>query len=210
MQTGHKFHHSTISFIPFITSMPNLHPHSTHTPSYETALFQRALTHVTSFIHFLFNQKYTSFLHYLMLCVLENELFFLFSLHSVLSAFNWRLNYFFAFIFSLSLSLSFSLQAICPNLSGTFFIGASDKLHYEVTASSLVHVDRLGKAINEERSSGTVNESGAWLHSVVYRCRPDVGCVFHLQNSEAMAVSCSCPVCGVFLSDSWCLLLQYE
>ncbi len=106
MQTGHQFHHSTISFIPFITSIPNLHPHSTHTPSYETALFQRALTHVTSFIHFLFNQKYTSLLHYLMLCVLENELFFLFSLHSVLSAFNWRLNYFFAFIFfSLSLSL---------------------------------------------------------------------------------------------------------
>jgi ribulose-5-phosphate 4-epimerase/fuculose-1-phosphate aldolase len=57
----------------------------------------------------------------------------------------------------------------------------------EMTASSLVKVDRDGEILSE--TTYGVNGAGFVIHSAVHEARPDVACVIHLHGMDGRAVS---------------------
>ncbi|XP_070621176.1 beta-adducin isoform X2 [Erythrolamprus reginae] len=60
---------------------------------------------------------------------------------------------------------------------------------HEVTASSLVKVNILGKVVEQGSTSFPVDPQGFSLHSAIYAARPDVRCVIHLHTPATTAVS---------------------
>lgn len=56
----------------------------------------------------------------------------------------------------------------------------------EVTATNLVRIDLRGKAVGDARQR--VGVAGFALHAAVHAARPDVACVMHLHNPNAVAV----------------------
>ena len=70
---------------------------------------------------------------------------------------------------------------------GRFLLNSRDLLFDEITASSLVEVDRSGEAINA--CDVVVNKAGFVIHSAVHEARPDVGCVIHTHTQAGMAVA---------------------
>ncbi|KAM6432053.1 beta-adducin isoform 1-T2 [Liasis olivaceus] len=60
---------------------------------------------------------------------------------------------------------------------------------HEVTASSLIKVNILGKVVEQGSTSFSVDTQGFSLHSAIYAARPDVRCIIHLHTPATTAVS---------------------
>lgn len=68
-----------------------------------------------------------------------------------------------------------------------FLINPFGTMFEEITASSLVRIDRDGTVVSPQ--GARVNEAGFTIHSAVHAARPDIGCVIHTHTRAGMAVS---------------------
>src|SRR5580698_6118096 len=79
------------------------------------------------------------------------------------------------------------ISARVPGEPESFLINPYGMLFEEITASSLVRVDRQGQKLSP--SDWPVNPAGFVIHSAVHAARPDVGCVLHVHTNAGVAVS---------------------
>jgi ribulose-5-phosphate 4-epimerase/fuculose-1-phosphate aldolase len=71
--------------------------------------------------------------------------------------------------------------------SDDFLINPYGLLFEEVTASSLVRIDREGEIVGS--SDHGVNRAGFVIHSAIHEARPDVSSVLHTHTQAGMAVA---------------------
>jgi ribulose-5-phosphate 4-epimerase/fuculose-1-phosphate aldolase len=71
--------------------------------------------------------------------------------------------------------------------TGEFLINPYGLMFEEITASSLVKVDRNGTKLDD--SPFDVNPAGFVIHSAVHEARHDAGCVLHVHSLNGIAVS---------------------
>jgi ribulose-5-phosphate 4-epimerase/fuculose-1-phosphate aldolase len=83
--------------------------------------------------------------------------------------------------------VSTHLSARVPGEAGRFLLNRRGDLFHEITASSLVKIDRDGAVI--EPRGAIVNPAGFTIHSAVHDAVPDAGCVIHLHSRYGTAVS---------------------
>ena len=74
-----------------------------------------------------------------------------------------------------------------PGEHEAFLINPYGMLFEEITASSLVKVDRDGEKL--VKSEWPVNPAGFVIHSAIHAARPEVGCVLHLHTNAGVAVA---------------------
>jgi ribulose-5-phosphate 4-epimerase/fuculose-1-phosphate aldolase len=79
------------------------------------------------------------------------------------------------------------LSARVPGPEHHFLINPFGLLFEEITASSLVKVDRDGRAV--EPTPFALNPAGFTIHSAVHEARPDAQAVMHLHTQAGVAVS---------------------
>ncbi len=79
------------------------------------------------------------------------------------------------------------LSARVPGAEEHFLINPYGMMFHEITASSLVKVDREGNIVGD--SAYGINPAGFTIHSAIHMAKPDVGCVMHLHNNAGAAVS---------------------
>ncbi|MBI5258581.1 MAG: class II aldolase/adducin family protein [Burkholderiales bacterium] len=79
------------------------------------------------------------------------------------------------------------ISARVPDTDDHFLINPYGLLFDEITASSLVKVDRHGNKL--EDSPFDVNPAGFTIHSAVHAARHDVQCVLHTHTLNGIAVS---------------------
>lgn len=73
-----------------------------------------------------------------------------------------------------------------------FLINPYGMLYEEITASSLMKVDRQGEVLYSPDFGDLtygINRAGYVIHSAIHAARPDVGCVAHTHTVAGMAVS---------------------
>ncbi|HLJ64978.1 MAG TPA: class II aldolase/adducin family protein [Stellaceae bacterium] len=80
------------------------------------------------------------------------------------------------------------ISARVPGHPDQFLINPYGMMFHEITASSLVKVDREGKILDD--TPYPVNLAGIVIHSAVLSGRPDVNCVVHTHTRAGVAVSC--------------------
>lgn len=78
---------------------------------------------------------------------------------------------------------------ISAKVPGTeeFLINPYGLMFDEITASSLVKVDRDGNKLTD--SPYDVNPAGFLIHGAIHEARPDVGCALHTHTADGIAVS---------------------
>ena len=81
------------------------------------------------------------------------------------------------------------ISARLPGEHDAFLINPYGMLFEEITASSLVKIDKNGDKLVP--SEWPVNPAGFVIHSAVHAARPDAGCVLHLHTNAGIAVSAS-------------------
>lgn len=59
----------------------------------------------------------------------------------------------------------------------------------EVTASSLMRIDKNGKIVERGSTSYGINKAGFILHSAIHENRPDINCVLHVHTQAGAALS---------------------
>lgn len=79
------------------------------------------------------------------------------------------------------------ISARVPGPEHHFLINPYGMMFEEITASSLVKVDRLGNKVME--SAFDVNPAGFIIHSAIHEVREDVLCVMHTHTPAGVAVS---------------------
>jgi ribulose-5-phosphate 4-epimerase/fuculose-1-phosphate aldolase len=79
------------------------------------------------------------------------------------------------------------ITARIPGVDGQFLINPYGMMFDEVTASSLVKIDRSGNKL--DNSPFPVNPAGFLIHSAVHSARHDVQCVLHVHSLNGVAVS---------------------
>ncbi len=79
------------------------------------------------------------------------------------------------------------ISARVPGDHDHFLINPYGMLFDEISASSLVKVDKAGEKV--EPSPYPVNPAGFVIHSAIHEARHDVGCVLHVHTREGVAVS---------------------
>src|SRR5687767_6721068 len=79
------------------------------------------------------------------------------------------------------------ISARVPGLEHHFLLNAYGMMFDEVTASSLVKIDRSGNKVLE--SPYFINPAGFTIHSAVHAAREDALCVMHLHTDYGIAVS---------------------
>ena len=79
------------------------------------------------------------------------------------------------------------ISARLPGEHDAFLINPYGMLFEEITASSLVKIDKNGDKLVP--SEWPVNPAGFVIHSAVHAARPDAGCVLHLHTNAGIAVS---------------------
>lgn len=79
------------------------------------------------------------------------------------------------------------LSAAVPGEPGCYLINPYGARFDEITASSLVKVDRHGRVI--DGSGRAVNPTGFTIHGAVHAARPDAACVIHLHTPWGVALS---------------------
>lgn len=79
------------------------------------------------------------------------------------------------------------ISARVPGPEHHFLINPYGMMFEEITASSLVKVDRDGKIVME--SDYSINPAGFTIHSAVHAAREDALCVMHLHTDNGIAVS---------------------
>lgn len=77
------------------------------------------------------------------------------------------------------------VSAVIPGAEHHFLMHQFGMLYDQVTASSLVKLDRDGNVIGE----GFPNRGGVGLHGGIHRLRPDLSCVLHTHTAANNAVS---------------------
>src|SRR3546814_14765182 len=82
--------------------------------------------------------------------------------------------------------LATHISARVPEQEDVFLINPFGLTFEEITASSLLRVDKDGDVLDE--SPYRANPAGFTLHSAVTQPRPDAGCVIHLHPLDAMPV----------------------
>jgi ribulose-5-phosphate 4-epimerase/fuculose-1-phosphate aldolase len=79
------------------------------------------------------------------------------------------------------------ISARVPGPHEHFLINPYGMLFEEITASSLVKVDREGRIV--DGSPWPVNPAGFTIHSAVHAARHDIQCVLHTHTANGIAVS---------------------
>lgn len=79
------------------------------------------------------------------------------------------------------------ISARVPGTADEFLINPFGMMFDEITASSLIRIDRDGNQLGE--SPYSANKAGFTIHSAVHQARHDAGCVIHLHTTSGMAVS---------------------
>ena len=79
------------------------------------------------------------------------------------------------------------ISARVPDTENGFLINPYGMLFEEITASSLVKVNKQGEKISP--SEFDVNPAGFIIHSAVHEARTDAHCVLHLHTNDGVAVS---------------------
>jgi ribulose-5-phosphate 4-epimerase/fuculose-1-phosphate aldolase len=80
------------------------------------------------------------------------------------------------------------ISARVPGKPDHYFINPFDMMFHEITASSLVEVDRDGCIVEE--NGHPVNPAGIVIHGAIQAARPEVACVLHTHTRAGIAVSC--------------------
>lgn len=83
--------------------------------------------------------------------------------------------------------LATHISARIPGREDLFLINPFGLTFEEITASSLLRVDREGQVVDQ--SAYGANPAGFTIHSAVHEVRHDAGCVIHLHTLDGMAVS---------------------
>ena len=115
------------------------------------------------------------------------------SLKEIVSAEEWRLRCDLAACYRLVALYGWTdlvfthISARLPGADHEFLINPYGMLFEEVTASSLIRVDRSGTKLND--SPFSVNRAGFVIHSAVHAAREDVACVLHTHTRAGVAVS---------------------
>jgi ribulose-5-phosphate 4-epimerase/fuculose-1-phosphate aldolase len=68
----------------------------------------------------------------------------------------------------------------------TFLMNQFDTLYKDVTPESLAVVDMT---LPSESYFDTLNPTGVYMHSAIYKARPDINAIFHLHTPHGVAVS---------------------
>lgn len=71
----------------------------------------------------------------------------------------------------------------------TYLINPFGLLSHEVTASSLSKIDINGNIIEHGSTTYNINKSLFKLKSAIYKARPDIKCILHVQTPSTTAVS---------------------
>lgn len=79
------------------------------------------------------------------------------------------------------------ISARVPGPEHQFFINPYGMMFDEITASSLVKVDLLGRKV--ESSPHDINPAGFVIHSAIHAAREDAQCVLHVHSVNGVAVS---------------------
>ncbi|MEG9303952.1 class II aldolase/adducin family protein [Psychrobacter celer] len=79
------------------------------------------------------------------------------------------------------------ISARVPGTEDEFLINPYGMLFEEITAFSLVKVNKAGEKVSP--SAFNVNPAGFIIHSAVHEARDDAHCVIHLHTSDGVAVS---------------------
>ena len=79
------------------------------------------------------------------------------------------------------------ISARVPGPEHHFLINPYGMMFEEITASSLVKIDRDGNPVGETEYA--VNPAGFTIHSAVHEAREDAGCVMHLHTPDGTAVA---------------------
>ncbi len=79
------------------------------------------------------------------------------------------------------------LSVRVPGPEHHFLINPYDRMFEEITASSLVRIDRDGRPVGETRS--VTNPAGFVIHSAIHMAREDAQAVMHLHTPHGQAVS---------------------
>jgi ribulose-5-phosphate 4-epimerase/fuculose-1-phosphate aldolase len=80
------------------------------------------------------------------------------------------------------------ISARIPGRPDHFLLNPYGLMFHEITASSLVEVDRDGNIVHD--NGYPVNEAGFVIHGAVQMGRPDINCVLHTHTRAGIAVSC--------------------
>ncbi len=95
-------------------------------------------------------------------------------------------------LYGMSDMMANHISSHVPGEPGAFLINAYGMMYEEITASSLIKVDRSGTILSTpdfgELDYG-INKAGYVIHSAVHAARPDVACVIHTHSWASMAVS---------------------
>jgi len=70
-----------------------------------------------------------------------------------------------------------------------FLVVPHGLLYSEVTAASLVRVDRQGDVLDAGTTNLGINQGAFKLHAALHAARPDLKCLIHLRNPTAVSVS---------------------
>lgn len=79
------------------------------------------------------------------------------------------------------------LSARVPGSDDHFLINAYGLMFDEITASSLVKVDRDGNELSD--SEFGINPAGFVIHSAVHMAKPEIGCVMHTHTQAGLGVA---------------------
>ena len=79
------------------------------------------------------------------------------------------------------------ISARVPGTENEFLINPYGMLFEEITASSLVKVNKLGEKVMP--SAFDINPAGFIIHSAVHEARDDAHCVIHLHTIDGVAIS---------------------
>lgn len=79
------------------------------------------------------------------------------------------------------------LSTRVPGSHDQFLINPHGWFFDEITASSLVKIDTMGRPLDDARFE--VNAAGFTIHSALHQSREDVECVVHLHTDAGMAVA---------------------
>jgi ribulose-5-phosphate 4-epimerase/fuculose-1-phosphate aldolase len=70
-----------------------------------------------------------------------------------------------------------------------FLVAPHGLLYSEVTAASLVRVDRQADILHAGTTTLGINQVAFKLHGALHASRPDLKCLIHLRNPTAISVS---------------------
>ena len=80
------------------------------------------------------------------------------------------------------------ISARVPGRPDHYYINPYGMMFHEITASSLIEVDRDGNIVDD--AGYPVNQAGVVIHGAIQAARPEIACVLHTHTRAGIAVSC--------------------